>query len=166
MSRRSTPKSALRTTSALSRLHYAEGSHALITDFQPLEKTLEPGQITQLAAFGGRSSDGTLPLFNLAKPGGGGVVIGVGWTGQWAASLRRSERGVDVQAGMEVTHLRLHPGESIRTPAVLLVFWSGQDRMRGQNLLRQLLLTSLHADARRTAGRSTVGRLAACGGGF
>ena len=103
-------------------------------------KTLELGEAVELAAFGGRSSDGTLPFFNLARPGGGGAVIGVGWTGQWAASMRRSERGVEVRAGMEVTHLRLHPGEVIRTPAVLLLFWTGTDRLRSQNLLRQLLL--------------------------
>lgn len=45
-----------------------------------------------------------------------------------------------VQAGMERTHLKLHPGEEIRTPAVLVLFWQGADRMRGQNLLRRLLL--------------------------
>ncbi len=121
-------------------LHYAEGSHAQITDFQPRTKTLELGEAVELAAFGGRSSDGTLPFFNLARPGGGGAVIGVGWTGQWAASMRRSGRGVEVRAGMEVTHLRLHPGEVIRTPAVLLLFWTGPDRWRSQNMLRQLLL--------------------------
>jgi len=40
---------------------------------------------------------------------------------------------------MERTHLRLHPGESIRAPRMLLLFYSG-DRWRGQNLLRQFLL--------------------------
>lgn len=124
-----------------STLHYAEGSHERITDFRPLEKTLSPGEPFRLACFGGRSSDGALPLMNLASPDGGGVAIGIGWTGQWAASFARAEKGpVSVQAGMEQTHLKLHPGETIRTPAILVLFWSGPDRMRGQNLLRRLLL--------------------------
>jgi alpha-galactosidase len=122
-------------------LYHAEGSHERITDFRPLERTIAPGDRVRLASFGGRSSDGTLPLVNLAQPGGGGVALGVGWTGQWAASFARPGHGpVNVQAGMETTHLRLHPGEQIRTPAVLVLFWSGPDRMRGQNLLRRLLL--------------------------
>jgi len=122
-------------------LHYAEGSHEKITDFQPLEKALRPGESFRLSSFGGRSSDGAVPLVNLASAGAGGVVLGVGWTGQWAASFSRvAGAGVRVQAGMEVTHLRLRPGEEIRTPAILALFWSGADRRRGQNLLRRLLL--------------------------
>jgi len=125
-------------------LHYAEGSHERITDFQPLERAIAPGGSAKLSSFGGRPSDGVLPLFNLAEPGGGGgggMMIGIGWTGQWAASFARAQGGcVNVQAGMERTHLRLQPGEEIRTPAVLLLFWAGPDRMRGQNLLRRLLL--------------------------
>jgi alpha-galactosidase len=122
-------------------LYHAEGSHERITDFRPLERTIAPGDRVRLASFGGRSSDGTLPLMNLAQPGGGGFALGVGWTGQWAASFARPGHGpVNVQAGMEATHLRLHPGEQIRTPAVLILFWAGPDRMRGQNLLRRLLL--------------------------
>jgi len=41
---------------------------------------------------------------------------------------------------MARTHLLLHPGESIRTPRMLLVFYE-RDRWRGQNLLRQLILS-------------------------
>lgn len=122
------------------RLYYAEGSHERITDFRPLEKELTPGEPLALAAFGGRSSDGYLPFFNLALPAGGGVVAAIGWTGQWAAEFTRHEAQVDVRAGMERTHLRLHPGESIRTPAILLMFWSGTDRLASQNGLRRLLL--------------------------
>ncbi len=86
-------------------LYYAEGSHEKITDFQPRQDTIGHGDRLKLSAFGGRSSDGTLPFFNLAMPKGGGVAIGVGWTGQWAASFERVGAGpVRVQAGMEQTH--------------------------------------------------------------
>ncbi|MHB9037969.1 MAG: alpha-galactosidase [Armatimonadota bacterium] len=124
------------------KLYYAEGSHMLITDFQPLEKTISQSGSVKLGSFGGRSSDGILPFFNLAKPDGGGAMIGIGWTGQWAAAFARAGSGsVNVQAGMEITHLKLHPKEEIRTPAILMMFWTGQDRVRGQNLLKKLLLS-------------------------
>ncbi len=122
-------------------LHYAAGSHAEITDFQPRDEHLGAGKQIELSSFGGRSSDGTLPFFNLAQRDGGGVVLGIGWTGQWVAAFGHTGgAGVNARAGMERTHLRLHPGEEIRSPAVLLLFWDGVDRVRGQNLLRRLLL--------------------------
>jgi alpha-galactosidase len=121
------------------RLYYAEGSHALITDFRPLEKTLAPGDRLPLASFGGRSSDGYLPFFNLALPEGG-VISAVGWTGQWAAEFSRDAETVHLKSGMERTHLTLHPGEEIRSPAILLFFYSGTDHARSQNLFRSFML--------------------------
>ncbi|HMP06151.1 MAG TPA: alpha-galactosidase, partial [Lacipirellulaceae bacterium] len=40
---------------------------------------------------------------------------------------------------MEVTHFNLQPGESVRTPAILLVFWDGNAPQRGHNMLRAVL---------------------------
>ncbi len=121
-------------------LYHADGSHAVLTDFQPHEIELTPGLAKCFVPYGGRSSDGVLPFFNLKKPDGSGVLIAVGWTGQWAASFTpNDDANINFQAGMEQTHLKLYPGEKIRTPAILLLFWRG-DRMRGQNQLRRLLL--------------------------
>jgi len=121
-------------------VRHARGSHARVDDFQPRTDTLGAGGALTLAPFGGRSSDGALPFFNVAFPGSGGIVAGVGWSGQWNAHLTRAGAGpLRVRAGMEKTHLVLHPGEEIRTPAVLLLFWKGGDHYRGQVLLRRLL---------------------------
>lgn len=119
-------------------LHYALGSHERPDDFAPREQRLD--EPLRLMPYGGRSSDGVLPFFNLQGEDGG-VILGIGWTGQWAASFEKGETGkVRVRAGMELTHLRLHPGEEIRTPSILLMPWQGKDRMIGQNQLRRLLL--------------------------
>lgn len=126
---------------ALARLEFAEGSHDELSDFAPGERTLAPGDSAQFASHGGRSSDGCLPFFQVRNPPGGNVVMGVGWTGQWNASFRHlGGRGVAATAGMERTRLRLAPGESFRTPSVLVLFWSGDDQFRGHNLWRSLLL--------------------------
>ncbi len=120
-------------------LHYALGSHNQSDDFAPREQTIADS--IHLAPLDGRSSDGVLPFFNLANLQDGGVMLGIGWTGQWAASFeKKSVTQVQVRAGMEKTHLRLHPGEEIRTPAILLLFYSGKDYLYGQNQLRRLLL--------------------------
>ena len=121
-------------------LHFADGSSEKITDFQPREMELSSGITLKLGPIGGRSSDGVMPFFNLASPEGGGLFFAVGWSGQWAASFARMEDGrLMVRAGMEQTHLRLHPGERIRTPAILVMGYSG-DTISGHNQFRRLML--------------------------
>jgi len=125
---------------AVPLLYHADGSHERITDFRPRETALSPGAALAFAPEGGRSSDGVMPYFNVARPDGGGVALAVGWTGQWAASFSCDASGdLTIRAGMERTHLRLHPGEKIRTPRILALFYDG-DHMRGQNLLRSIIL--------------------------
>jgi len=124
----------------LMRLQYARGSSCEITDFMPLERELKPGDRVDLAPVGGRSSNGTLPFLN-ADWGNGGALVGIGWSGQWAAAISRvSQTELGLQAGQETCRLRLRPGERIRTPRVLLVLWRGSDRLRSYHLLRRLLL--------------------------
>ncbi len=53
---------------------------------------------------------------------------------------RNDNQQVAIRAGQQTTRLVLHPGESIRTPRILLVSWQGDDRMRGHNLLRRAIL--------------------------
>lgn len=120
-------------------LYYAEGSHEKITDFQPMHKVLEQGVVSRFRPFGGRPSDGFLPFFNIAGRSGG-LVVAIGWTGQWQASFTRRGGRVGVCAGMETAHFKLEPGERVRMPSVLVLPWTGEDRMAGQNKFRRFLL--------------------------
>jgi alpha-galactosidase len=120
-------------------LHYARGALCSYDDFQPLADSLNPNAPVQLQAGGGRSSSDFLPFFNL-ELAGRGVVAGLGWSGEWAAEFRREAAPrTRVRAGQALTHLRLRPGERIRTPRVALLFYAG-DWVRGQNLWRRFLL--------------------------
>jgi len=121
------------------RLHHANGSLCRADDFLPLTTDLRGGQPVTLAPQGGRSSNGVLPFMNL-QHAGGGLILAIGWSGQWAARFARREASARLTAGMARTHLRLHPGETIRTPRILLLPWAGDDPEVGQNRLRQLLL--------------------------
>ena len=128
-------------------LHYArgvgEGVSAKATDLGPVRKALNPNSTLRMSSMHGRPSWGeSLPFFNLEMVGEEsrrGVVIGIGWTGQWHASFRREDDSVQLQAGMEGTHLKLFPGEEIRSPKMMLLFWR-HHRLYGQNLLRRLIL--------------------------
>jgi alpha-galactosidase len=121
-------------------LHHSNGSTCDSTDFIPLDTTVAPSAELNLAPNGGRSSDGVLPFFNLEWHGGG-LIGAIGWSGQWAMRVKRdSAREILLQAGQQITHLKLHPGESIRTPRILVIPWRGADSLHGNNLLRRLLL--------------------------
>jgi alpha-galactosidase len=87
------------------------------------------------------SSVDALPFFNIDLGGACGMIAAVGWSGSWSAEITRdTATAVAVKAGMDSTHLLLHPGEHIRTPRMLVLFWRA-DRLRGHNLWRRLILT-------------------------
>ena len=121
-------------------LHWAKGGVASFDDFAPMSAVLKPNSKQQLSSGEGRCSSQVLPFFNLTA-GNGGVIGAIGWSGTWAADFScDARRQVRIKAGVERTHLTLHPGETIRSPRMLLMFYEGE-RQRGQNLLRQFLLT-------------------------
>jgi alpha-galactosidase len=123
--------------------HHAHGSSSGVIDYVPVDKDLSAGTQVQMAHYilvNGLHKGSYLPFFNLQYPGGG-LVGAVGWTGQWMVSAGRTASEVRLNSGQELTHLRLHGGESIRTPSILLIEWHGADRIAGQNALRQLLLS-------------------------
>ena len=132
-------------------LHYSRGALASPGDFTPLKRVLNPKATFRVQPGGGRSSSEYMPYFNL-EIGSAGVVAAIGWTGEWAFRAARVENRVQLQAGMALSHFTLYPGEEVRSPRILLVFWEGE-RLRGHNLLRSLIL----AHYRPTANGRPVG---------
>jgi len=89
---------------------------------------------------GGRSSSDFLPFFNLETGADSGIILSIGWSGEWAARFDCDQnKSVRMTAGMALTHLKLRPGEEIRTPKIALLFYPG-DWITGQNLQRRFIL--------------------------
>jgi len=121
------------------RLHWAKGAVASFDDFAPQEKLMSPGAKLHLQPGGGRSSSQEMPFFNIEGPNLG-IISVIGWSGEWAADFSSDSRGqLRMKAGQARTHLTLHPGETFRTPRMLMLFYEG-DLWHGQNLLRQFVL--------------------------
>jgi alpha-galactosidase len=105
--------------------------------YEPYETTLGPNAIVKFTPEGGRPTNRTFPYYNLSMPGGGVIVV-VGWPGQWASSFTRdAAKGLQITAGQELTHLYLKPGEEIRSPLMALMFWKGSDVVQSQNVWRR-----------------------------
>ncbi len=123
-------------------LHGNKGDWCAPQSYEPYQVTLGPNAVQRFAPDGGRPTNGPKgwPYYNLQMPGGG-VILAVGWPGEWATSFRRDpSRSLRTVAGQQLTHLVLKPGEEIRTPLIALLFWEGSDVVRAQNLWRRWFL--------------------------
>lgn len=107
-------------------------------EYSPEAHDLRPGQTLHFASAGGCSCEGILPYFELCA-GNGGLIFGLGWTGQWTMDVTVTETGVRFVAGVEDVALILHPQEEIRTMSCLLCPYEG-DRITGHNLFRRMML--------------------------
>ncbi len=157
-----------RTTGKEFTLHTCDGSLAVIQDFGLHAVPLPPHSDLLLACQGGRPTcglvradphllQGGFPYYNVDW-GGQGVVVALGWPGQWAAELTRDgASGLRVQGGMctrdgtnlparthihdmALAELALQPGEEIRTPLIVVQFWQGADWIAGQNNWRRWMI--------------------------
>ncbi|HPO12953.1 MAG TPA: alpha-galactosidase [Candidatus Hydrogenedentes bacterium] len=134
--------STLPTPSGDPSVHYMKGATCSMEDYHPLKRILNKGGSQHFQPGGGRSSSDFMPFFNLETQPDKGMVLGIGWSGEWAADFEREKQGksMRVSCGMAHTHLILHPGEEIRTPRVALLFYESGAATRAHNLLRAFVL--------------------------
>lgn len=118
-------------------LHGIAGDSCRPESYQPFDRPLKPKESARFAPVGGRSTNGAFPYYNLQWPDGG-VLLAVGWPGQWATSFARDGgTSLRVQAGQERTRLVLAPGQTVRSPLIAAMFWKGQNLIDATNLWRR-----------------------------
>ncbi|MBP5274251.1 MAG: alpha-galactosidase, partial [Abditibacteriota bacterium] len=107
-------------------------------EFMPLEDILTDGDKIEFGTPGAYSSSGAFPFYNLSF-GNYGIVTALGWTGQWDAEVENRGGKIRSSAGMTKLNCYLEPGESIRSPRVLLTLWKGLPE-DGWNYFRHTML--------------------------
>lgn len=105
-------------------LHHCNGDFWKEDGYTPFETPLLEGDSLNLAPTGGRPCDSAFPYFRILFENYG-LSIAVGWPAQWSTSFSNTGKGVIVRAGQEKNNLRLLPGESIRTPRITIMSWTG-----------------------------------------
>lgn len=83
----------------------------------------------------GRSSSGTAPFFDIHTKADG-VIAAIGWTGNWRADFERKDDKIQIKTGLQNAEFYLKKGEKLRTTAVLLMEYSGEDKY---NKFRRLM---------------------------
>lgn len=113
-----------------------------IDDYQAYETDLTKMDTYLVKNEGGRSSQGAWPWFDITSGDDTyGIMGAIGWTGNWQAEYTYADGVVEVQAGMQRTNYYMEPGETFRTPSMVIQFFKGtQDE--GHNDWRQLILAN------------------------
>ncbi len=139
-------------------LHHHKGTFVRADDFEPLTTPLKSKDKLRFVPPGGRPLGHVFPYFNLESQGEGVIVV-VGWPGQWAAEFARDgSTSAHISAGQELLRCRLKPGEEIRTPLIVLQFWEG-DWVRAQNIWRRWMLAH---NVPKPGGKPLAPQMAAC----
>ncbi len=144
-----------RSPSATCTLHHFNGSSQQPDDYAPQNSLLVPEKAQLLFPQGGRPSNGTWPYFNV-EWNNQGVMVAVGWPGQWTAQLLVDEHGLRFKAGMtsadplqnsyediadaSLLDTFLEPGEKVRTPLIVLMSWNADNWLVAQNKWRRWMV--------------------------
>lgn len=108
-----------------------------------------------LAPENGRSCYGAFPYMRLDFDSYG-LDLAIGWPGQWEAVFAPTQTGVSLRVSQQSFNAYLKPGESIRTPRMTVLCFTGDDS-RGRNLWRRWYLR--HILPREKNGETVRARL-------
>jgi alpha-galactosidase len=108
------------------RLHRTAGEHTNPEQFFPSVVEIHRGGEQTFSTGGsGRSSEEDLPFYKI-EHADGAMIVAVGWTGAWKSVLHSPDGShLHLTAGLEKTHFKLHPKETVRLARMLALDWHG-----------------------------------------
>jgi alpha-galactosidase len=119
-------------------LHKTAGAQSTADDFSAGTVVLDKSHAERMGGSFGRSSNSDLPFFKV-ETGQGSVIVAVGWTGRWRAELTcPDDQHLRITAGLQKARFRLHSGEAVRLPRILLLAQPG-DTLDSNAQFRQLI---------------------------
>lgn len=131
----------------LTRIHNPRGSDCSAEDFSTDIRWLHENRYQNAfyldekryyTSDEARSSGGkSAPFFNIENKGQG-VIVAIGWTGQWECEFLRKDESVEIKSGIRNTEFVLYPNEKIRTSSVVIMSYKG-DFFEAQNKWRRLV---------------------------
>lgn len=125
-------------------LYYSMGSDTAASDFSLIKKNLSSfGK--SFSASDGKPTEKYLPYFNVNGENGG-ILVGIGWTGQWIADFAEKKGVTDITVKQEHLNAYLLPGEEIRSPLVSLSFYENTNPLKGFNLFRKWITDSVYPE--------------------
>ena len=125
-------------------LYYSTGSNTDATDFTLIKKSLNFIE-RSFSGVDGKPTEAYLPYFNI-RGENHGMILGIGWTGQWNATFKQTKGNTTITAKQESLEAYLLPGESIRSPLISLSFYENQNPLKGFNLFRDWVMDCVYPE--------------------
>ncbi|MDO4570729.1 MAG: alpha-galactosidase [Planctomycetia bacterium] len=116
------------------------GSHCGADDFAPVRETLASGGTRVFATPSGRSSNECMPFLELNRSEKNGILFAIAWTGGWRADFTNLNDRTNVKIGMNRTHFRLLPSESVIQPGIVVFERKDSSRREFQTLIHRFML--------------------------
>ncbi|MBR3766633.1 MAG: alpha-galactosidase [Clostridia bacterium] len=126
-------------------VYYSMGSDTAASDFSLIKKNLSAVKKT-FSGVDGKPTESYLPYFNISGENYG-MILGIGWTGQWEASLSQSKGETDISVKQEYFEAYLLPGEEVRSPLVSLSFYKNDNPLKGFNLFRNWIMDCVYPES-------------------
>ncbi len=126
-------------------VYYSKGSDTDASDFSLIEKLLSVFSL-KFGGVDGKPTEKYLPYFNICGENHG-VVLGIGWTGQWTSALSNSKGSTNITVKQESFKAYLLPGEKVRSPLVSLSFYDNDNPLKGFNLFRSWVTDSVYPES-------------------
>ncbi|MBE6771225.1 MAG: alpha-galactosidase [Ruminococcaceae bacterium] len=125
-------------------LYYSMGSDTAASDFSLIKKDLSFIE-KKFSGADGKPTETYLPYFNISGENHG-MILGIGWTGQWAAGLSESNGATDISVKQEHFEAYLLAGEEVRSPLVSISFYENTNPLKGFNLFRKWIMDSVYPE--------------------
>lgn len=125
-------------------LYYSMGSNTAASDFSLIKKDLSAKELN-FGGVDGKPTENYLPYFNIFGEDFG-MVVGIGWTGQWAASFSNKNGETAITAKQENFNAYLLPGEEIRSPLVSVSFYETDNALKGFNMFREWVMDCVYPE--------------------
>ena len=125
-------------------VYYSMGSDTAASDFSLIKKSLT-SFARKFSGNEGKPTEKYLPYFNINGENGG-IILGIGWTGQWAASLSEKDGMTDISVKQEHFEAYLLPGEEVRSPLVSVSFYDNENPLKGFNIFRNWITDCVYPE--------------------
>lgn len=135
-------------------IFYSKGSEPANDDFELLQTRVYATPL-RFNANGGRT-ESCLPYFNLNGKDGG-VVLAVGWSGQWLTKISQGIKDTNIKVSQETLKGYLNPGEEVRSPLVSLTFYDSENALKGFNAFRNYTIDCIYPEGTKQITTSGVG---------
>lgn len=132
-------------TTGEAEIYYSMGSDTGASDFSLINKKLSSSEKV-FSGSDGKPTEKYLPYFNI-NGADCGIILGIGWTGQWKSALSQTNGLTDISVKQEHFEAYLLPGEEVRSPLVSLSFYKNNNPLKGFNLFRSWITDSVYPES-------------------